>query len=74
MLIRTPRVSTVQCTDNLQDKHAKQLSAKLASRLPKAENQKQWDEVAYTLSLLQHKDEDIQKIVAEGFKVVQTAA
>ncbi|KAF1916359.1 armadillo-type protein [Ampelomyces quisqualis] len=57
-----------------KDKHAKQLSAKLASRLPKAENQKQWDDVAYTLGLLQHKDEDIQKMVAEGFKVVQTAA
>jgi condensin complex subunit 1 len=58
----------------LQDKHAKQLSNKLASRLPRAENERQWDDVAYTLGLLQHKDEEIQKMVSEGFKVVQGTA
>jgi condensin complex subunit 1 len=57
-----------------QDKHAKQLSAKLASRLPRAENERQWNDVAYALAQLQHKDEDIQKLVSEGFKVVQTNA
>ncbi|RAR11883.1 condensin complex component cnd1 [Stemphylium lycopersici] len=57
-----------------KDKHAKQLSAKLASRLPRAENERQWNDVAYALAQLQHKDEEIQKMVSEGFKVVQTAA
>ncbi|KAF1848262.1 uncharacterized protein K460DRAFT_275461 [Cucurbitaria berberidis CBS 394.84] len=57
-----------------KDKHARQLSSKLASRLPRAENERQWNDVAYTLGLLQHKDEDIQKMVTEGFKVVQAAA
>ncbi|CAO2654450.1 Nn.00g111830.m01.CDS01 [Neocucurbitaria sp. VM-36] len=57
-----------------KDKHARQLSTKLASRLPRAENERQWDDVAYTLGLLQHKDEEIQKMVTEGFKVVQAAA
>jgi condensin complex subunit 1 len=64
----------MQYTDRVKDKHTKALAGKLAQRLPKAENQKQWDEVAYTLSLFQHKDEDIQKTVAAGFKVVQTEA
>ncbi|KAF1829727.1 hypothetical protein BDW02DRAFT_560476 [Decorospora gaudefroyi] len=57
-----------------KDKHAKQLSAKLASRLPRAENERQWNDVAYALAQLQHKDEEIQKLVSEGFKVVQAAA
>ncbi|KAF2795451.1 hypothetical protein K505DRAFT_302034 [Melanomma pulvis-pyrius CBS 109.77] len=57
-----------------KDKHAKQLANKLAARLPRAENERQWNDVSYTLGLLQHKDEEIQKTIAEGFKVVQAAA
>ncbi|KAF2845177.1 hypothetical protein T440DRAFT_559124 [Plenodomus tracheiphilus IPT5] len=57
-----------------KDKHAKQLSNKLAPRLDKAENERQFNDVAYTLGLLQYKDEDIQKRVAEGFRIVQTSA
>ncbi|KAF2134379.1 condensin [Dothidotthia symphoricarpi CBS 119687] len=57
-----------------KDKHAKQLSKKLADRLPRAENERQWSDVTYTLGLLQHKDEEIQKMVADGFKVVHAAA
>jgi condensin complex subunit 1 len=57
-----------------QDKHAKQLAAKLAARLPRCDNERQWNDVAYALGLLQHKDEEIQKLVNEGFKLVQTAA
>ncbi|KAF2495616.1 hypothetical protein BU16DRAFT_527406 [Lophium mytilinum] len=57
-----------------KDKHAKQLAAKLAARLPRAENERQWNDVAYALGLLQHKDEEIQKLVGEGFKVVQAVA
>ncbi|KAI4914592.1 hypothetical protein J4E90_004623 [Alternaria incomplexa] len=57
-----------------KDKHAKQLAAKLASRLPRAESERQWNDVAYALNQLQHKDEDIQKMVSDGFKVVQANA
>lgn len=54
-----------------KDRHAKQLSGKLAARLGRCETQRQWSDVAYALGLLQHKDEEIAKMVAEGFKVVQ---
>lgn len=58
----------------LQDKHAKQLADKLAARLPRCENEKQWNDVTYALSLLQHKNDDIAKLVAGGFRVVQATA
>lgn len=61
-------------TNILQDRHAKQLASKIAARLPKAETERQWNDAAYVLNQLQHKDEEIQKIVAEGFKVVQSTA
>ncbi|KAF2835053.1 hypothetical protein M501DRAFT_999605 [Patellaria atrata CBS 101060] len=57
-----------------KDKHAKQLASKLAARLPRCETERQWNDVAFTLGLLQHKDEEIQKVVSEGFKVVQVVA
>ncbi|KAJ9648684.1 condensin complex non-SMC subunit Cnd1 [Coniosporium tulheliwenetii] len=57
-----------------KDKHAKQLAAKLAARLPRAESERQWNDVAFALGLLQHKDEEIQKLVVEGYKVVQATA
>ncbi|KAI1656023.1 condensin component [Daldinia decipiens] len=57
-----------------KDKHAKQLAEKLAARLPRCETESQWNDVAFALGLLQHKNEDITKVVSEGFKVVHTAA
>ncbi|KAI2627602.1 condensin component [Hypoxylon sp. NC1633] len=57
-----------------KDKHAKQLAEKLAARLPRCETERQWNDVAFALGLLQHKNEDIAKVVGEGFKVVQAAA
>ncbi|PSR82423.1 putative Ycs4 protein [Coniella lustricola] len=57
-----------------KDKHAKQLADKLAARLPRCETERQWNDVAFALGLLQHKNEDITKLVAEGFKIVQTTA
>jgi condensin complex subunit 1 len=42
--------------------------------LQRCESERQWNDVAFALGLLQHKDEEIQKTVAEGFKVVQAAA
>ncbi|KAL4995708.1 armadillo-type protein [Aspergillus recurvatus] len=58
-----------------KEKHARQLAEKLAARLPRCETERQWNDVAYTLSLLPHKNEEIAKTVAGGFnKVVNTAA
>ena len=57
-----------------QDKHAKQLAEKLAARLPRCETERQWNDVAFALGLLPHKNEDIVKTVSEGFKMVQAAA
>ncbi|CEJ82966.1 Putative Condensin complex subunit 1 [[Torrubiella] hemipterigena] len=57
-----------------KDKHAKQLSEKLAARLGRCETERQWNDVAYALGLLQHKNDDITKMVSEGFKLVQAPA
>ncbi|KAL8706214.1 MAG: hypothetical protein Q9201_000720 [Fulgogasparrea decipioides] len=57
-----------------KDKHAKQLADKLAARLTRCDSERQWNDIAYALSLLQHKNEDIQKTVSAGFQVVEAAA
>ncbi|KAL0940107.1 Condensin complex subunit 1 [Colletotrichum truncatum] len=57
-----------------KDKHAKQLAEKLAARLTRCETERQWNDVAFALGLLQHKNEDITKTISEGFKVVRLAA
>ncbi|SPO05520.1 probable YCS4 - subunit of condensin protein complex [Cephalotrichum gorgonifer] len=57
-----------------KDKHAKQLADKLAARLGRCETERQWNDVAFALGLLQHKNEDITKLVSEGFKIVQATA
>ncbi|SZF03649.1 unnamed protein product [Blumeria hordei] len=54
-----------------KDKHAKQLADKLAARLARCETERQWNDVAYALSLLPHKNEDITKQISGGFKIVQ---
>ena len=57
-----------------KDKHAKQLADRLASRLSRCETERQWNDVAFALSLLQHKNEEITKTVSAGFRVVQMTA
>ncbi|RFU29110.1 hypothetical protein B7463_g7222, partial [Scytalidium lignicola] len=57
-----------------KDKHAKQLADKLAARLARCETERQWNDVAYALSLLQHKNEEITKMIAGGFRIVQANA
>ncbi|KAF2746927.1 hypothetical protein M011DRAFT_468209 [Sporormia fimetaria CBS 119925] len=57
-----------------KDKHSKALANKLASRLPRAETQRQWNDIAFTVGLLQPKDEGLQETLAGGFKVVQANA
>ncbi|KAF9887128.1 Condensin complex subunit [Aspergillus nanangensis] len=56
-----------------KEKHARQLAEKLAARLPRCETERQWNDVAYALSLLPHKNEDIAKTVGAGFNKVVTA-
>ncbi|GIJ87197.1 condensin complex subunit [Aspergillus pseudoviridinutans] len=56
-----------------KEKHARQLAEKLAARLPRCETERQWNDVAYALSLLPHKNEDIAKTVSGGFNKVITA-
>ncbi|KAL8711049.1 MAG: hypothetical protein Q9220_004430 [cf. Caloplaca sp. 1 TL-2023] len=57
-----------------KDKHAKQLADKLAARLARCDNERQWNDVAYALSTLQHKNEEIQKTVSAGFQLVEATA
>ncbi|KAK5169012.1 condensin complex non-SMC subunit Cnd1 [Saxophila tyrrhenica] len=57
-----------------KDKHAKQLASKLAPRLARAGNERQWNDVAFALGLLPHKNEEITKMVGEGCKAVEAAA
>ncbi|CAK7270408.1 condensin complex non-SMC subunit Cnd1 [Sporothrix epigloea] len=54
-----------------KDRHAKQLAEKLAARLARCDTERQWNDVAFALGLLQHKSEDIAKVLSEGFRVVQ---
>ncbi|KAJ5152864.1 uncharacterized protein N7482_009342 [Penicillium canariense] len=56
-----------------KEKHARQLSDKLAARLPRCETERQWNDVAYALSLLPHKNEEIAKTVTAGFNKVVSA-
>ncbi|KAE8375314.1 armadillo-type protein [Aspergillus bertholletiae] len=56
-----------------KEKHARQLADKLAARLPRCETERRWNDVAYALSLLPHKNEEITKIVSAGFNKVVTA-
>ncbi|KAB8293308.1 hypothetical protein EYC80_007636 [Monilinia laxa] len=57
-----------------KDKHARQLADKLAARLARCESERQWNDVVYALSLLQHKNEDITKLIQGGFRVIQASA
>lgn len=57
----------------MQEKHAKQLAQKLAARLTRCDEERQWNDVVFALSLLQHKDEETQKLVAQGFKMVRVS-
>lgn len=57
-----------------KDKHARQLAEKLAARLNRCDTERQWNDVAFALGLLPHKNEEIAKVVSEGFKMVQAPA
>ncbi|VUC24391.1 unnamed protein product [Clonostachys rosea] len=57
-----------------KEKQAKQLAEKLAARLSRCETERQWNDVTFALGLLSYKNEDITKLIADGFKVVQASA
>lgn len=70
----SPILSIISSDNELQEKHARQLAEKLAARLARCETERQWNDVAYALSLLPHKNEEITKMVSNGFRVVSTNA
>lgn len=51
-----------------KERYIKQLSEKLAARLAKCESNEMWDYIAFVLGLLPHKNEDILKLVQNGFQ------
>lgn len=58
-----------------KDKHSKNLSEKLVARLGRCENERQWNDTAFALGLLNNgKNEDIDKKIKEGYRVVDAAA
>lgn len=58
-----------------KDKHAKNLSEKLAARLGRCESERQWNDTAFALGLLNGgKNEEIDKKIKEGYRVVDAAA
>ncbi|CCE63741.1 hypothetical protein TPHA_0F02610 [Tetrapisispora phaffii CBS 4417] len=54
----------------VKERHQKQLSEKLSIRLNKCSDQQQWDDIAFVLNTLPHKNEKITEMLSEGFKVV----
>lgn len=50
-----------------QDNHAKKLAEKLAARLDRCTNKRQWDDTAFTLSLLR-KDGEVAQKVLQGYR------
>ena len=58
-----------------KDKHAKNLAEKLAARLGRCESERQWNDTAFALGLLNNgKSEDIERKVKEGYRVVDATA
>lgn len=54
-----------------QDKYVKQLVDKFVVRLLRCDIEWQWNDVVFVLGLLQYKNEEIVKVVFEGFRVVK---
>ena len=53
-----------------KEKHQKQLSEKLLRRLLKCPDQKQWDDVAFVLTSIPYKNEEVNGVLERGFKMV----
>lgn len=51
-----------------KEKYVKQLSEKLFLRLVKSETKHSWDCTVFVLGLFPHKNEEITKVITEGFK------
>lgn len=69
------RILKFLCSFIEKDKHAKNLSEKLAARLGRCESERQWNDTAFALGLLNGgKNEEIEKKIKEGYRVVDMAA
>lgn len=53
-----------------KEKHQKQLTEKLVSRLTKCNSQKEWNDIAFVLNNIPYKNEKVTAILEEGFKMV----
>lgn len=53
-----------------KEKHQKQLAEKLLVRLPKCQNETQWNDVAFVLTSIPYKNEDISQALEGGYKMV----
>lgn len=53
-----------------KEKHQKQLAEKLLVRLMKCQTESQWDDVAYVLSTIPYKNDNITQALEGGYKMV----
>ncbi|KAG4304581.1 hypothetical protein PORY_001974 [Pneumocystis oryctolagi] len=51
-----------------KEKHAKQLAEKFMIRLSKCDTERQWNDTAFVISLLPHKNETIHKVIMDGYR------
>lgn len=51
-----------------KEKQIRQLAEKLKGRMEKCHDEKSWNDISYVLGILPHKNEDISKLVSEGYK------
>ncbi|WBW72186.1 condensin complex non-SMC subunit Cnd1 [Schizosaccharomyces osmophilus] len=51
-----------------KERYTKQLTERLSARLLRCKSQRQWNHVAYALSLLPHKSDEVQKQLDDGFR------
>jgi condensin complex subunit 1 len=53
-----------------KEKHQKQLAEKLVARLIKCSTEQQWNDVAFVLNSIPYKNDNINTVLDEGFKLV----
>lgn len=53
-----------------KEKHQKQLSDKLLTRLMKSQSESQWNDIAFVLTTIPYKNEAITQALAGGYKMV----
>ncbi|CAN6674953.1 condensin complex subunit 1 [Trichomonascus vanleenenianus] len=57
-----------------KEKQIKQLADKLHARMARCDSSKAWNDLAYVLGILPHKNEDIVNTISQGYKYVPVRA